>query len=50
MVVTLDPATADKLASIAFADRVSRSSVIDEAVASYFEKKEAERGEPYPRR
>ena len=47
---TLDPETVDRLDAIAFWDRTNRSQLVDEAVAAFFAQKEAERGEPYPRR
>jgi len=47
---TVSPETIDMLDAIAYVEKSNRSRVLDEAVASYFEKKEAERGEPYPRR
>jgi predicted transcriptional regulator len=48
--LTLSPETVDRLDAIAYADRTNRSQLVDEAVKLLFEKKESERGEPYPQR
>lgn len=48
--LTLARETIDKLDAILYADQVSRSQTVDEAVSALFEKLESERGQPYPRR
>lgn len=46
--VSIDPGAIDKLDRMAFADRLSRSDLVNEAVSELFAKREAERGTPYP--
>jgi metal-responsive CopG/Arc/MetJ family transcriptional regulator len=48
--LSLTEASVDMIEAVHYSDREVRSDFVDDAIRELFEKKEKERGEPYPKR